>query len=427
MFSGGVYFLARSSLFQQLDRQLAHDISAIRAVLGEGVVELAEIEEHGSMQLFHVAEGQRLIYQTRLWNITGLGAALESANGDASRSWKPVTGRSYRLKISTVPVPKGSRLIAVAREEGTIRQSLKRLKTTLFIVFPFAIILAVVVGHFLAGRVLSPIGAMASKAEQITAQRLSERLPVQDPDNELGRLAVVFNRTLAGLEESFGRLRRFTADASHELRTPLTAIRSVGEVGLSKSLEPAAYREVIGSMLEEADRLASLVNALLILTRADSGKARLDRQPLDLSLLAEDVCDYLRVLADEKKQDMRLEVQERLVVAGDRATLRQALVNLVDNAIKYTPAGGRIRIVVRPSSKGRAAIEVIDEGPGIDTCDQERIFDRFYRVDRGDGSKTGGIGLGLSIARWAVQANEGSIELESEEGGGSIFRILLPC
>ena len=184
-------------------------------------------------------------------------------------------------------------------------------------------------------------------------------------------------RTLARLQDSFERLRRFTADASHELRTPLTAMRSVGEVALHDSLDPAAYRDVIGSMLEEVERLTALVESLLTLTRVDSRRSQLAREVVDLGTVAANATEHLRVLAEEKEQTLRVEADGAVSVECDPALLRQGVVNLVDNAIKYTQRKGNIRVAVRLLGSGEAAIEVKDDGPGIARIHHERIFERF--------------------------------------------------
>lgn len=291
-----------------------------------------------------------------------------------------------------------------------------------------ALLLALAAGYFLAGRVLSPVRSMAAKAEEITAERLSERLPVENPEDEFGRLATVFNQTLSRLEESFQSLRRFTADASHELRTPLTALRSVGEVGLRDHLDLESSREVIGSMLEETDRLARLVDSLLTLTRADAGKLQLNQETVDLTGLVENVADHLQVLAEDKNQTLSVEPEENGIAANvDRSLLRHAIINLLDNAIKYTQIGGRIRLRIKRLKNSKAAIEIMDQGPGIPPEHQQKIFERFYRIEKGRSRDTGGTGLGLAIARWAVETNGGRIEVESHEGHGSVFRILLPA
>src|SRR5256884_7865960 len=219
---------------------------------------------------------------------------------------------------------------------------------------------------------------MAQKAREITAESLAKRLPVDDAQDEFGRLATVFNDTLSRLQDAFERLRRFTADASHELRTPLTAMRSVGEVALRNTLDAVAYRDVIGSMLEEVDRLTRLVESLLILTRADSGKIQPAPEALDLGGLAGNVIDQLRVLADEKQQELTLRAPIRVNAMGDTALVRHALMNLIHNAIKYTPNGGTITVEVNATNSGQAVIEVRDTGPGIPAAHRDHIFDRFY-------------------------------------------------
>jgi heavy metal sensor kinase len=323
--------------------------------------------------------------------------------------------------------PGSTHAISVAADETTLHRTLWTLGVILALGIPFAMALAVAGGWFLAGRILAPVGAMAERARRITAESLGERLPVENPHDEFGLLASIFNETLGRLQDSFERLRRFTADASHELRTPLTAMRSVGEVALHDSLEPAAYRDVIGSMLEEVERLTALVESLLTLTRMDSRRIQLAREVVDLGAIAVNATEHLRVLAEEKEQTLRVEADGAIEVECDPALLRQGVVNLVDNAIKYTQDKGHIRVAVTRRPSGEAAIEVEDDGPGIAAIHQQRIFERFYRVDPGRSRSDGGLGLGLAIARSTIEANGGRIEVESEVGRGTIFRVVLPA
>jgi heavy metal sensor kinase len=280
--------------------------------------------------------------------------------------------------------------------------------------------------YAVARRALAQIDRITRRAEQITAERLGQRLPVDNPEDEIGHLAGVFNHTLTRLERSFERLRRFTADASHELRTPLTAIRSVGEVGLQGTGSVSHYRDIIGSMLEEANRLTRLVDTLLTISRADSGQIQLQRTNLSLLNVARESAGLLEVLAEEKQQQLIVQGDERAVVSGDRLILRQALMNLIDNAIKYSPAGEPVLVGVA-RDKGDSVIEVIDHGPGIPLEHQAKVFERFYRVDKAGSQQSGGAGLGLSIVQWVVEAHGGKIELFTEEGKGSTFRITLPA
>jgi heavy metal sensor kinase len=303
-----------------------------------------------------------------------------------------------------------------------MRQELEQLALILAFGLPLAGAVAGLGGYTLARRALLPVERMTERAQLITAERLSDRLPVENPDDEMGRLAVVFNETLGRLEASFEQMRRFTADVSHQLRTPLTALRSVGEVGLREHRDDAAYRTIIGSMLEEADRLASLVDRLLTLSRAETRQAKLSTDEFDVRELADEVADHLEVLAEEQGQSIEVEQVGTPQAYADRFVVRQALINLVDNAIKFSPSGGRIRIRVAEAS-GEAVADAIDSGAGIEPSARERIFDRFYR---GTDSGTQGAGLGLSIAKGAVEATGGRLTLATSGAGGSTFRIALP-
>lgn len=312
-------------------------------------------------------------------------------------------------------------VIQVARSESEMDQTLGQLQLILALGLPLAVLIAGLGGYALARRALDPVERMTAQARTITAERLNARLPVANPDDEMGRLATVFNETLGRLEASFEQMRRFTADVSHELRTPLTSIRSVGEVGLRGHRDEHAYRAIIGSMLEEADRLATLVDRLLTLSRAETGQAHLSVEPVPLRELAEDVATHLGVLAEEQKQAIEVAATGAPTALGDRTVLRQALINLVDNAIKFSGAGGRIRIRLAEEG-GQAIVEVSDTGPGVPVDARERIFDRFFRAT----TNATGTGLGLSLARGAVEATGGRLTLESSGPSGSTFRITLP-
>ena len=402
IFSAGIFLFVRARLYGTLDDQIRADLATIEKVYQEETGDLGELAHRMGITLFQVAEGETILYQTP--------------------DWPPGGTTTYRLGTRGDP----SHRIAAARDETAVRQTLWTLGVILAIGAPCAIGLALGGGYFLAGRMLAPVAAMAETARKITAESLTQRLPVGNLQDEFGQLAGVFNESLARLEGAFEQLRRFTADASHELRTPLTATRSVGEVALQRSLSTAAYREVIGSMLEEVDRLTRLVESLLTLTRGESGRIQPALEIVDLSGLAVSVVEHLRVLAEEKEQSVTIDAAAEVLATCDPAILRLGLINVVDNAIKYTPHRGAIRVEVRETPSGEAAIEVEDTGLGISAVHQGRIFERFYRVDQGRSRDAGGTGLGLATARWALDVNGGRIELESEEGKGSLFRIVLP-
>jgi len=317
-------------------------------------------------------------------------------------------------------------LLTLAVDEEPLRNSLRTLIIILMLGLPVALGLAALGGFVMTGRLLHPVAVITDRAARITADSLSARLPVENPGDEFGRLAGVINVTLSRLEDAFDRLRRFTADASHELRKPLTVIRSVGEVALQEDLDAAAYRDRIGSMLEEVERLTRLVDSLLTLTRADSGPAALARREIDVTPVIRQAVEDMRVLAEEKEQTLVYGAEGPAICRVDEATLRLALVNLLDNAIKYRDRSGAV--TVKSGRSGNACdIEIGDTGPGIASEHEARVFDRFYRVEKDRSGPAGGAGLGLSIAKWAVEANGGRIELDSREGRGSVFRIVLPA
>jgi len=308
--------------------------------------------------------------------------------------------------------------------EEQVDQQLEEVLAVLVLGLPLIVVFAGIGGYVLARRALSPIDHLAADARRITAERLHERLSVPNPHDEIGRLAAVINETFARLESSFDQLRRFTADASHELRTPLSVIRGIGELNLSETRSPDAYKEAIGSILEEVDRLTRVVDTLLRLSRGDAGTVRLSPESLDLAELARDVVGSMAILADERRQRLTVDAAATVPVVADRLVLRDAVVNIVDNAIKYGPCGSGIVVAVNGNAT-YAVLTVTDEGPGIAPEHRARIFDRFYRVDEGRSRGMGGTGLGLAIAKWAVEASGGHITLDST-GSGSTFRIVLP-
>lgn len=249
IFSASVLLFVHARLYAALDAQLARETATIGKIYREEPEELRDLAPEWGITLFQVYDGG-VRRQSEAWEREGLSRALQPDDATSPRSWKAPEGHHYRVHS----ISESSYRVAAAIDETSLRDTLWTLAVILAAGIPFAAGLAIAGGYFLAGRVLSPVGAMAQKAREITAELLAKRLPVDNAQDECGRLATVFNDTLSRLQDAFERLRRFTADASHELRTPLTAMRSVGEVALQSTLDPVAYRDVIGSMLEEVDR-----------------------------------------------------------------------------------------------------------------------------------------------------------------------------
>jgi heavy metal sensor kinase len=317
-------------------------------------------------------------------------------------------------------------MIRLAYSEEPIRSRFDELALASLFAVPIVLALAGLAGYLLAQRTLAPLEEMACRAEQITSERLDERLPTGEDGDELGHLARVFNSLLARLEQSFEQLRRFTSDASHELRTPLTSIRSVGEVALQKEGSGEDYRDTIGSMLEEVNRLTALVDSLLTISRADAGRIQLHPTAFSAIDLAREAAGLFDVLIEEKSQRITVEGDESLRITGDRVFLRQAVVNIIHNAVKYSPSGGAISVSVHDDPEGKVRLDIVDSGPGIPPEHADKIFDRFYRVDESRSREGGGAGLGLAIAQWAVRLHGGDIYLRSRQGQGSMFQICLP-
>jgi signal transduction histidine kinase len=276
---------------------------------------------------------------------------------------------------------------------------------------------------FISRRILAPLDELASQARRLPVAASSRRLPVANPHDEAGRLAAALNAMLEQIEHSSAELDRMTADVSHELRTPLTAMRAVGEVAL-RERNPAILHDAVGSMLEEIVRMNQLIDRLLLLTRSDNSEIPLQMEAGLVRPVLVEVNDALNLVAAEKQQSLETECPDHLLAVFDPALLRLALMNLTQNAIRYSPAGKPIKLRAC-AEKDKVVVEVADEGPGIAPEHQRKIFDRFYRVDKARSRAEGGVGLGLAIVKWSVERMGGAVELDSQPGRGSAFRIRL--
>ena len=427
------------NLREQLDASLDRDLETVEGSLSlnsDGHLEISSHEgetdedELDNGYLLEVwSQNGSLLYRSEQLRDQGLGPTPGKVQGrvqESATSLRLPFGMRVRTMSRTHRLSGGDLvLVRLAVSEESLWGEFWEMVAVLGIGLPIVVILVVVTGYLVAAHALRPVDSMARRASEINADHLHERLVINNPDDELGQLGNAFNATLARLENSFDQLRRFTADASHELRTPLTAIRSVGEVSLQKQGDEKYYRDIIGSMLEETNRLTRLVDSLLTMSRADAGRVQLHLTETGLLDLARESASLLEVLAEEKEQTLRVEGDGSQTVMADRTILRQAFVNLIDNAVKYSPVRGEIWVRVTDNERN-VYVEVHDSGPGIPLEHRSRIFERFYRVDKARTRAEGGAGLGLSIAQWAVAAHGGTIELQCEPGPGSIFRIRLP-
>jgi heavy metal sensor kinase len=328
----------------------------------------------------------------------------------------------YRIHVA--PLTRTDNVLVVANAMAPVDETTRRLLVLLAIALPVAIGASVALGYVLARRALAPIDRMTKDAAAIGADDASARLDLPPTDDEVGRLGRTLNGMLERLHGAITEQKRFTADASHELRTPLAVMQSEIDVALRSSETSPEARRVLTSMREEVVRMTRLVESLLVLMRADEGRLELAAGEVDIGDVARIVRNRLEPAAREKGTTITVEA-EPLVVWGDSDRLDQLLTNLVDNAVKYSPDGGEVRVVVR-SDDGSAVVEVSDTGPGIPAADIEHVFDRFYRVDKSRTRTAGGAGLGLAICRSIVEAHHGRIDVSSVEGRGAVFTVRLP-
>jgi len=301
---------------------------------------------------------------------------------------------------------------------------------TIIAIFPLVLLLSAGVAYWIAGSAFRPVDDLINEVEAITDGRsLHRRLPADTSNDELSRLGGTVNAMLERLESSFGALRRFTADASHELKTPLTVLRADVERAMHPTTTRAERMVALEEALQETARMADLVDSLLTLARADEGRFDIYRVPIELEPLVREVYETAVILGEHAGLTLALPTLENAVVMGDRTRLRQLLLNLITNAIKYTPRGGRVELSVTRRAHDEIAIAVRDTGIGISAAEIGHVFERFWRADRARSraSERGGFGLGLSIAQWIVQAHGGTITVQSRLGRGSIFTVVLPA
>jgi heavy metal sensor kinase len=308
---------------------------------------------------------------------------------------------------------------------GEVRDLLDSLYVIFLVLIPIAVLVSVIGGFALARKSLQPVDELARAAERITAQNLDQPLPIPHPHEEIGRLAATINDMTRRLHDTFARMSQFSADASHELRTPLTVVRGEIELALRSSRNPAEYRRVLETTLEEVLRMGTIVENLLLLAKADQKSYQAHFTEVGLHELLEELVEDGEVLAEHKKITLKVARAVPVTIVGDKVRLRQLFLNLLDNAIKYTPEGGRVTLAVEQQN-GSALFRVEDTGIGIPPEETAKIFERFYRVDKARSRELGGSGLGLAIARWIAELHRGTITVSSRLNEGSVFTVVLP-
>ena len=384
--------------------------------------EFAEAMPEGNLIHFYDARGARIYPEVAdppdfPWPMP------QGPPGDSHRNLT-YGGRPFRVLIRNKTVNGQSAIVMVAGQLEDNQNLLERFSTGLLAATPPLLLLSALCGYLLSRRALRPVDQLTVAVRSISIGNLSRRLPIYQTGDELQRLAETCNDMLARLEDAIARISRFTADASHELRNPISLIRILAEDALREPELAQEARLAFEDILAESIETSRLVEDLLILARADAGRMEVRLEPLDLGELVVDVCEKVRPLADKKSQTLTVQsISGRaLEIAGDRSSLRRLIWTLLDNAVKYTPQGGRIEVALQPT-KTQARVSVKDSGIGIPRELLPRIFERFFRADPSR-AQAEGTGLGLAIAKWIADVHHATISAQSEEGVGTEFRVV---
>jgi signal transduction histidine kinase len=436
LFAGGLYVVFSQRAQHEQDRALAAALDVCAASLGH------EIEEHegkdigernfeGVLRTIHQASFPRQAIS--VFDGDRLIASKPGAAGTISRP--PPAGPAFttighqRIGVQRIrlEIARAEYLFVAAEPLDHVQSEVREIAGILLFAVPLALSLAAAAGYVLARKSLAPVVAMSDQVDRITAGNLGERLSVVNRRDELGRLAATFNRLLERLDEAFDQQRRFMADASHELRTPIAVSRTAAEVMLDgPDGGPAEYREALAVVAKQMQRLSRVVNDMFLLARADSGEYIVHRREFYLNDVIEEAVTAARLLADVKRIRMSAAPMAESPYEGDEDLIRQLLLILLDNAVKYTPENGAVEIALEPGY----AITVSDTGAGVPDDAREKIFRRFVRVDkarsRSAPGQSGGAGLGLAIARWIAGVHQGTVALRSSSRDGSVFAVELP-
>jgi heavy metal sensor kinase len=447
-FSIAVYVFVERSLYDRMDAGLRSTIETVSAALERQAAAgetSREALENGLQQLrfpSHAiaildAQGRLLAQKPVAANMPVRMPPFGTESVVSPRFYSleeriPDTDDSCRGVVQRIQIPSQniSFLVVVNQSLELLTDDLELLQDILYVAVPLSLVLAGFGGWFLARRSLAPVVAMSEQARRISAQNLDQRLPIANPRDELGRLAATLNELLARLSNSFVQQRQFMADASHELRTPLSAIRTASAVTLQQEdRERSEYREALTIVEQQARRLSRIVEDMFVLARADAGPPALQSTEFYLDELVAETARAAALLAGQKNLQLQVAPLPETLFRGDEGLLRQMLWNLLDNAIKHTPEGGRVRIALESRDR-ECVITVTDTGIGIPPEAQPHIFERFYRADparsRAESANEGGSGLGLPIARWIAEAHHGGLELQCSAETGSTFAAVLP-
>jgi heavy metal sensor kinase len=437
-FSAGVYLLLREQLYSNLDDSVENRTNLLlsivryddeRPTLAGSVFSRDPDADESFVRIFDTS-GQLTFTNPMFEGDAPIDSdAIDSAlRGDSGVRTVDVSGQPMRLHTRPLILDEDvAGVLEVGLAEEDVREPLQALIVILGVAYPITLVSAVLGGLFLAGRALRPIDSLTRLARRLSAEDLSQRLNMRLPDDEVGRLARTFDEMLERLDDAFRRQRRFTADASHELRTPLTAIKGQVEVALERERDAESYREVLRNVNSEADRMIRLVGSLLTLARADAGQLAIHPEDIDLGSLVSDAVEHVQSEASRSGVSLSVRATNGVRVSADPDLLLQLMLNLLDNAVKYSGRNnGSVQVLFRRDQRW-AELVVSDTGPGIPPEHLSHIFDRFYRADAARSRADGGAGLGLSICRWIAEVHGGTIRADSPPGHGATFTVRLPA
>lgn len=437
VFGGGMWLALQHSIRRTVDKDLHLRLEAMRHYIDQQMhegdyahlrQELAEDLDVSAAGPVRIASSAGIwIYhspETEPWELSVPELADLPLNGTASTI--VVRGQSFRLL--TAPVTIG--VIQLGLPLNDFREVQKLLIWILFLGSPLLLLLASAGGYWMSGRTLKPIDDLARTARDIGAQNLTDRLPTRGTGDELDRLSEILNGMLARLDSAFARITRFTADASHELRTPVAIVRATAEVTRARPRTVEEHERAWGLVLTQTARMSQLIDDLLLLARADSESHAPSRELIDGASILSETCAEMRPFAETSGLQLATRIPSECTMSGDPEDLHRIFLILLDNAIKYTPTGGQIVAemdVDGPAQRRIVAVRVRDTGIGISQADLPHIFERFYRAAKDRSRKTGGAGLGLTIARYLAERHGGQIQVETTSGTGSTFCLLLPA
>ncbi len=438
IFSVAVWFAMRATVYHAIDDELRDRVQGVRAFMDRQISALSipeirdEFREHSVLgpggDLFQVCDSQgQWLYRSVPLESNNVPIEKPSNLDRPTFVTTQVAGRPLRFFSERILVNGQAYTVQVAAPMHEAFESIEAFGLILVLAVPVLLIAATAGGYWISKRALDPVDAISRAAQRISIENLADRLHVPNTGDQLQRLTETLNQMFSRLEASVRRMKQFTADASHELRAPIALIRTTAEVAVQRrNREAAEYLEALDDILEESERTSQVVDSLMLLARADAGKEVLEHAPVDASAISRAAGEHGEKLARIRGLDFSASIPHTpFWVHADAEALRRALLILIDNAAKYTPEGGSVRINLT-ASDGFARFSVSDTGIGIAQTDLPHIFDRFWRADKARSRSQGGASLGLSIAKWIAETHGGSITVESESGEGSVFCLNVP-